>query len=729
MGLSRRTGQRFQASIWPGFVDAMTGLLLVLMFVLTIFMVIQFVLRETISGQETELNTLSLEIASMAQALGMERSRVADLETELGTLSSSLVSAQDQLAEQSALIAALTQERDTQAAALSDATNQITAYEAQVAGLLAQQSQNQAAIQSLEADKQALLSEQQALSLALATARDEIDLAAEEARRKAAERDALQALIASLKSDAAAAQVQLQDQSTQIADLNDQLSAAEAAQLVSAAAAQELRKRLENADAELTAMTLALEQQRKQAEDTLTLLAAADQAKADLQDKLNDAMFSLNATITTQQSEIDRLQTENRENARLIQDGDLALAAALARQVALEQQLQAQQAQAQLAQDQSKEQEQQLTSLQQDLVQALAALKSEQTANVELERTQADLQSRLDTLQSVEDQSDTGVIRTAILEQKLAEALANQLSAQNQVTDLRSQLETALAARLAADELAQTETSEKERINALLQNARQQLADASSLATKQAQDLIAAEKQTALLNQQVATLRQEMQKLQGLLEQSEVKDIESQAQLENMGNRLNAALARVASEERKNRKLEEAERLRLQQERDRLASQAEELAKYRSEFFGRMREILAGQDGVQIVGDRFVFSSEVLFDPGQAELQSTGMVEIEQVATILKSVMNDIPDGVDWVLRVDGHTDNIPLSGTGEFRDNWELSQARALSVVRYMVDDLGMPADRMAANGFGEYQPISDENTAQARARNRRIEIKLTER
>lgn len=729
MGLSRRTGQRFQASIWPGFVDAMTGLLLVLMFVLTIFMVIQFVLRETISGQETELNTLSLEIASMAQALGMERSRVADLETELGTLSSSLVSAQDQLAEQSALIAALTQERDTQAAALSDATNQITAYEAQVAGLLAQQSQNQAAIQSLEADKQALLSEQQALSLALATARDEIDLAAEEARRKAAERDALQALIASLKSDAAAAQVQLQDQSTQIADLNDQLSAAEAAQLVSAAAAQELRKRLENADAELTAMTLALEQQRKQAEDTLTLLAAADQAKADLQDKLNDAMFSLNATITTQQSEIDRLQTENRENARLIQDGDLALAAALARQVALEQQLQAQQAQAQLAQDRSKEQEQQLTSLQQDLVQALAALKSEQTANVELERTQADLQSRLDTLQSVVDQSDTAVIRTATLEQKLAEALANQLSAQNQVTDLRSQLETALAARLAADELAQTETSEKERINALLQNALQQLADASSLATKQAQDLIAAEKQTALLNQQVATLRQEMQKLQGLLEQSEVKDIDSQAQLENMGNRLNAALARVASEERKNRKLEEAERLRLQQERDRLASQAEELAKYRSEFFGRMREILAGQDGVQIVGDRFVFSSEVLFDPGQAELQSTGMVEIEQVATILKSVMNDIPDGVDWVLRVDGHTDNIPLSGTGEFRDNWELSQARALSVVRYMVDDLGMPADRMAANGFGEYQPISDENTAQARARNRRIEIKLTER
>ncbi|MGB0734860.1 MAG: peptidoglycan-binding protein, partial [Paracoccaceae bacterium] len=149
MALSRRTGQRFQGSIWPGFVDAMTGLLLVLMFVLTIFMVIQFVLRETISGQETELNTLSAEIAAIAEALGLEQERVKSLETELGTLSSNLTDAETQVAAQSALIAQLTAERDQTANALADANSKITAFEAQVAGLLAAQQENLANIQSL----------------------------------------------------------------------------------------------------------------------------------------------------------------------------------------------------------------------------------------------------------------------------------------------------------------------------------------------------------------------------------------------------------------------------------------------------------------------------------------------------------------------------------------------------------------------------------------------------
>ena len=126
MALSRRTGQRFQGSIWPGFVDAMTGLLLVLMFVLTIFMVIQFVLRETISGQETELNTLNAEIAAIAEALGLEQERVKSLETELGTLSTNLSDAETQVAAQSALIAQLTSERDQTATALAEAKSKIT---------------------------------------------------------------------------------------------------------------------------------------------------------------------------------------------------------------------------------------------------------------------------------------------------------------------------------------------------------------------------------------------------------------------------------------------------------------------------------------------------------------------------------------------------------------------------------------------------------------------------
>ena len=237
------------------------------------------------------------------------------------------------------------------------------------------------------------------------------------------------------------------------------------------------------------------------------------------------------------------------------------------------------------------------------------------------------------------------------------------------------------------------------------------------------------QQKTTMLIQQVTDMRNQMEKLQGLLDLSEAANAENKTQLQNLGQRLNAALARAATEERKRRTLEEAERKRLEEERNKLASQAEDLAKYKSEFFGRMRAILAGQDGVKIVGDRFVFSSEVLFDPGQADLQSAGQVEIQKVATILESVMDEIPDNIDWVIRVDGHTDNIALSGQGQFKDNWELSQARALSVVRYMVTGLGFPPDRLAANGFGEFQPVNDANTESARAQNRRIEIKLTER
>ena len=142
-----------------------------------------------------------------------------------------------------------------------------------------------------------------------------------------------------------------------------------------------------------------------------------------------------------------------------------------------------------------------------------------------------------------------------------------------------------------------------------------------------------------------------------------------------------------------------------------------------------MRDILGNREGVQIEGDRFVFSSEVLFAPGSAELEPAGQEQIARVADILFDVSGEIPKEIDWVIRVDGHTDSDQMSGFGEFRDNWELSQARALSVVRYMTEVLGFPPERLAANGFGEFQPIDPRDTEEAKARNRRIELKLTER
>ncbi|MEY2993060.1 MAG: flagellar motor protein MotB [Pseudomonadota bacterium] len=729
MALSRRTGQRFQGSIWPGFVDAMTGLLLVLMFVLTIFMVIQFVLRETIAGQKTELTTLGVEIAAIADALGLEKQRVKSLEGELGELTATLASTQNEVETQSNLIARLTRERDAQTAALEQATSQITAFEAQVAGLLALQQQNELSISTLQSEKADLLSEQDRLSLALATARSEIDVATEEARRKAAERDALNALIQSLQKQGADNAVQIATQQQKIDDLSTQISQAENDRLLSAAAAEELRKRLENADAELTAMTLALEEQRKKAEETLTLLAAAEAAKTNVETQLADALITLNAQKSDQQTLIDDLRSQNENQAEQAKQAQIALAASLARQQELETRLAEIQTSLDETRGQDREKAQQLNDVQTQLVNALLKLdEQKQTTQILsdqkelIERQFADLQSTL----SAQDDLN-GSLQN--LEAKLAAALAEKLSAQNDFETTQQQLKAALAAKLASDQLAETRLTEAAEREVLLQAAREELAQKSQFADQTTEELLKAERQTALLNQQVGELRKQVEQLQGLLDVSEAADVDNKTQLQNLGQRLNAALARAATEERKRRTLEEAERKRLEEERNKLASQAEDLAKYKSEFFGRMRAILAGQDGVKIVGDRFVFSSEVLFDPGQADLQSAGQVEIQKVATILESVMDEIPDNIDWVIRVDGHTDNIALSGQGQFKDNWELSQARALSVVRYMVTGLGFPPDRLAANGFGEFQPVNDANTESARAQNRRIEIKLTER
>lgn len=737
MALSRRTGQRFQGSIWPGFVDAMTGLLLVLMFVLTIFMVIQFVLRETITGQETELNTLSAEIAAIAEALGLEQDRVKSLETELGMLSTNLSDAETQVAAQSALIAQLSDERDLAATALADANSKITAFEAQVAGLLASQQENIAAIQSLEDRRDTLMSEAEALNLALAQARDEIDLAVEEARRKASEREALEALIASLRKDKADASSTIDEQAQRLEDLTTQLSDAEAAKLVSAAAAEELRKRLENSNAELTAMTLALEEQRKKAEDTLTLLAAANASKESVEKKLQEALITIRAMDREQSERLDSVEDARKAADQEVQRLQIALAASLARQDEMARNLEAVNNLLNEANTRARAQSTELSDIQSDLARALLDLENQRDAT-EGAITQKDrAEDRIAELENALEQlagQNEGALKS--LEQQLAEALAAKVAAESDRQNLTDDLQAALAARLAADELADERLSAIEQRDILLAQARETLGVSENLSEKRANELIEAAKQQELLNQQVATLRAELGQLQELLAQSEQKDVDSQIQLQNLGNRLNAALARAASEERKRRKLEEAERIRLEaeakkleEERNQLADQAADLANYKSEFFGRLREILAGQEGVKIVGDRFVFSSEVLFDPGAASLSEEGQLEIDKVANILLGVKNSIPNTIEWIIRVDGHTDNVPLSGTGEFRDNWELSQARALSVVRYMVEALQFPADRMAANGFGEFQPVNEDDTPEARAQNRRIEIKLTER
>ena len=206
--------------------------------------------------------------------------------------------------------------------------------------------------------------------------------------------------------------------------------------------------------------------------------------------------------------------------------------------------------------------------------------------------------------------------------------------------------------------------------------------------------------QVELLNQQIAALRSQIAAVEAALQASEEKDQTSQTKIADLGRRLNVALA----------------------------ARVQELNRYRSDFFGRLREILSDRDNIRVVGDRFVFQSEVLFPSGGADLNPDGQAEMAKLAAALLDLAKEIPPEINWVLRVDGHTDNVALSGSGRYRDNWELSSARAISVVKFLIAQ-GVPADRLVAAGFGEFQPIAPGDTPEARATNRRIELKLTEK
>jgi chemotaxis protein MotB len=207
--------------------------------------------------------------------------------------------------------------------------------------------------------------------------------------------------------------------------------------------------------------------------------------------------------------------------------------------------------------------------------------------------------------------------------------------------------------------------------------------------------------QVEVLNQQIAALRRQLAALESALDVSERKDKDSQTRIADLGQRLNLALAQ----------------------------RVQELSRYRSDFFGKLREILGNRPDVRIVGDRFVLQSELFFDTGKADLLPEARTELDKVGTALVELERQIPKDIAWVLRIDGHTDVRPISGTaGQFKSNWDLSAARAIAVVQYLVGK-GVSPQRLVAAGFGEFQPIDAATSDDAYRRNRRIEFKLTER
>ncbi|TPG47070.1 peptidoglycan -binding protein [Roseomonas nepalensis] len=321
-------------------------------------------------------------------------------------------------------------------------------------------------------------------------------------------------------------------------------------------------------------------------------------------------------------------------------------------------------------------------------VRALAALRDQ------AEQQARDALARAEALDRRREGAEAGAAE-ANRARQAAEATALQANRAREAAEAATV--EANRARGAAEALA-AEATRAARAEAEARRAAEAQVEAGTGAYARLSD--SARAQAALLTQQLDALRAELRRVAAALDAREATDREKDTQIAALGTRLNAALA----------------------------ARVEELQRYRSDFFGRLREVLGDRPELRIAGDRFVFQSEVLFPAGSADLSDAGREEIAKVTSLLLDIARRIPEGTNWVLRVDGHADSTPIRGNPRFASNWELSSARAIAVAQLMIQN-GLPPNRVAATAFGEFQPIDTADTPAARARNRRIELRLTDR
>jgi chemotaxis protein MotB len=314
-------------------------------------------------------------------------------------------------------------------------------------------------------------------------------------------------------------------------------------------------------------------------------------------------------------------------------------------------------------------------------------------------KVRKELEDAYKTIEVDKEKIEAQLAQLAILEQ-LRDDLAKRLQiAEDEGATVSKELEDAYKVIEADKEKIQAQLQDLAILQSLRDDLMAKLARTESDAEAQKELTDEAQAQVQLLNRQILALRQQLANLATALEAAEAANKEQEVQISDLGRRLNVALA----------------------------SKVQELARYRSEFFGRLREVLGKRKDVRIVGDRFVFQSEVLFETGSAELGAAGQQQLGELARTLNEIAVRIPKNLPWVLRVDGHTDRVPIH-TPEFPSNWELSTARAISVVHFLIDQ-GIAADHLAATGFGEHQPLDPGSSEEALRRNRRIELKLTQR
>jgi len=595
-------GRRGYFDPWPGYVDVLSTLLMVVIFVLMVFVIAQVFLSRALSGRDEALARLNQQVAELGDLLSLEKKTTAELRLNIADLSSQLQNSTAARDEMQQRLTVLLGERNSLAASLADANAQVakagddkTSLEAQIARLL----------QTDQADKDALTT------------------------------------------------IRLQlDQANKTADEN------RAALLATQADADKAQKMADENKAALLAALADADKTKKTAADTEAALRSALALARDETDKANKATADQKAVLDQKLAEL--------ENAYKSIDADKAKVQALLVEIAA------------------------LEKLRDDLANKLAA--SEDTAK----KAAADNQAALDAARAEADKAyKTTADQKAALDQKLVELEnaykvidADRAKVQAMLGDIAAleSLRDDLSKRLmASDEAAKKTAADADQANNDLIEERK-IADSARL-------------QIELLNRQVLALRDQLSALSAALDASEAKAKDQGVQIADLGKRLNEALANKVAE----------------------------LASYRSEFFGRLKQVLGDRPDVQIVGDRFVFQSEVLFEQGSADIEDTGKQQLAQFAKTLLDIAQKIPPEIDWILRVDGHTDKRPIN-TYQFASNWELSSARAIAVVKFL-ESQGVAPNRLVAAGFAEFRPLDAGDDEIAYRRNRRIELKLDQR
>ncbi len=612
--MERRAGFR-SFNVWPGWVDALSSLLMVVIFVLMVFVVSQFYMSNLLTGQEALVARLTRQVGELSELLTLERGENAELRGRFASVSDELqqaIAVRDALRDSQA---ALTAERDSLAGRLNSAEARAAAQDEALT----------------EADR-TIRADRETIALRLSE-------------------------LASLRADLEALRSARQDLETQVAALALALRAHQAEaerlgvnleQTLSLAAL--LRQRAERAEAGAAeaaeargAMAAELERQRAAAGQAQSAADEARRAAEQQRAAAGQAQTAAEQARTAAAASQERLRLSDGEIMRL---RDLLLASEAAA-AELREQGEAAAAAAEELQGQIAAAEEQRAGVTTQL----------RLTREERDRLMAELTALRDRSQGLEARVSTAEERTALAQREVQER------------------NTRIAALTGALGQSGTELDRQRRL------------------TAESQTLV------AQLNAQIAALREELARASAALDVSEARVDAQRVQIGSLNARLNQALIR----------------------------QVEELQRYRSEFFGRLRAVLGQRPDVSVVGDRFVFQSEVLFPSGSAVLEPAGREQLAGFARTLLALAADLPPDIDWVLRVDGHTDRRPIR-TAEFASNWELSTARAVAVVRFLAEQ-GVPARRLAAAGFGEFQPLDPADTDAAYQRNRRIELMLDQR